>query len=62
MGLPETKKQQGRKFDETYRVRICICQESKNRKSNDEKGGDKQKKQRLINDNEKQGLFQFVSG
>jgi len=26
-------------------VRICLCKESKNRKINDEKGGDKQKNQ-----------------
>jgi len=29
MGLPEIKNQQGKKFDETRRVRICICKESK---------------------------------
>jgi len=44
VGLPEFKNQQERKFDEACRVRICIC-EKKNRKSNDEKSGDKQKKQ-----------------
>jgi len=33
------------KFDETCGVRICLCKQSKNRKINDEKGGDKQKKQ-----------------
>jgi len=46
MDLPETKKQCERKFDETYRVHICVCKESrKNRKGDDEEGGDKQKKQ-----------------
>jgi len=29
VGLPEVKNQQGRKFDETCRVRICICEEKK---------------------------------
>jgi len=29
VGLPEIKNQQGRKFDKTCRVRICICKESK---------------------------------
>jgi len=33
----------------------------KNRKSNDKEDGDKQKKARLIIDNEKQNPFQFVS-
>jgi len=34
-GLPEIEDQQGRKLDETRRVRICICKESRtNRKSN----------------------------
>jgi len=47
VGLPEIKNQQGRKFDETCRVRIFICKESKNRKIDDEKGSDKQKKQDL---------------
>jgi len=28
VGLPETKNQQGRKFDEICRGRICICKES----------------------------------
>jgi len=45
-GLPEAKKHQGRKFDETCRVRIyAYVKKTKNRKINDEKGGDKQKKQ-----------------
>jgi len=44
--LPEIENQQGRKFDETCRVRICICKESKiKRNINDAKGGNKQKKQ-----------------
>jgi len=29
VSLPEMKNQQGRKFDEICRVRICICKESK---------------------------------
>jgi len=29
VSLPEIKNQQGRKFDETCWVRICICKESK---------------------------------
>jgi len=29
VGLPKIKNQQGRKFDETCHVRICICKESK---------------------------------
>jgi len=29
MGLPELKNQQGRKFDETCRARMCICKEIK---------------------------------
>jgi len=29
VGLPEIKKQQGRKFDEACRLRIYICIESK---------------------------------
>jgi len=29
VNLPEIKNQQRRKFDETCRVRICICNESK---------------------------------
>jgi len=47
VGLPEIKnqQQQGRKFDETCQVRICICKESKNRKINDGKDGNKEKKQ-----------------
>jgi len=28
VGLPGTKNQQGRKFDETCRGRICICKET----------------------------------
>ena len=59
-GLPETKNQQGRTFDETCCVHICISKHSKNRKNN-EGGDDKQKKARLIIDNEKQDPFQFVS-
>jgi len=39
------KNQQGRKFDETCRVRISICKKSKNWKITNEKDGDKQKKQ-----------------
>jgi len=33
VNLPEIKNQQGRKFDETCRVRICICKESKKQKN-----------------------------
>jgi len=29
LGLPEIKSLQGKKFDEIYRVRICLCKESK---------------------------------
>jgi len=29
LGLPGTKNHQGRKFDETCRVCLCICKESK---------------------------------
>jgi len=43
--LTGDKNQQGRKFAETCRVRICICKESKKQSINDEKGGDKQIKQ-----------------
>jgi len=46
-GLTGDLKEQGRKFDDTCRVHICICKDSKNRKINDEQGGDKQKKQDL---------------
>jgi len=35
--------------------------EAKNRKSSNEEGGDKQKKVRLVVDNEKQDQFQFVN-
>jgi len=39
LGLPEIKnqQQQGKKFDETCRVRICTCKANKNRKINDDK-------------------------
>jgi len=43
VGLPETKNQQGRSFDETCWVHICISKENKKRKSNNEQGGDKLK-------------------
>jgi len=44
--LPEIKNQQGRKFNETCLVPIyAYVRKAKNRKINDEKGGDKQKKQ-----------------
>jgi len=59
VGLPETKNQQTRTFDETCWVHICI-RKQKNRKSNND-GGDKQKKVRLMIDNENQDPFQFVS-
>jgi len=60
LGLPETKREQGRKFDEIRWVHICICKEErKNRKSNEE-GVNKQKKQDSI-DNEMHYPFQFVS-
>jgi len=29
VGLPEIKNQQERKFDETCRVPVCICEENK---------------------------------
>jgi len=44
VSLPEIKNQQGRKFDETCRLRICNLNKAKTRKIN-KKGGDKQKKQ-----------------
>jgi len=57
VGLAETKNQLGIKFDEASRFYTCICQERrKNRRSNYEEGGNKQKKQ-----NEKQDPFQFLS-
>jgi len=41
---------------------MCICRKTKIRKSNDEEGGDKQKKAMLITENEKQQeSFQFMS-
>jgi len=43
VGLPETQNQQGRIFDETRCVHICISKVSKKRKSNNEQGGDQQK-------------------
>jgi len=58
--MPETKSQQGREFDETCRVCICICKESRKTRSNYEKGVNKQKVRRTIG-NESQGPFQFVS-
>jgi len=63
VSLPgETKNQKGRTFDETCWVHICISKESKKiRKSSNEEAGDKQKKVRLVIDNEKQDPFQFVS-
>jgi len=33
VSLPEIKIQRGRKFDETCRVRICLCEESKKYKN-----------------------------
>jgi len=33
VSLPETKNQQGRKFDEICRVRLCLCRESKRQKN-----------------------------
>jgi len=45
LGLPEIKNQQRSKFDESCRVRLCICKASKNA----EKGGDKPKKQNSYN-------------
>ena len=39
----------------------AYAKKAKNRKINDEKGGDKQKKQESIIDNKKQDTFQFVS-
>jgi len=50
VGLPETKNQQGRTFDETCWVHICISKESKKiMKSHNEEGGDKQKKSKTHN-------------
>jgi len=58
--LAETKSQQGRKFDKICRLYTSICKERrKNRKSNDEEGGDKQKKQDSY-ENEKEDSFWFV--
>jgi len=54
-----TKNHQERKIDETFCVHICNVKKQKNRKNNDEDGV-KQKKARLIIDNEKQDPFQFV--
>jgi len=45
VSLLEIKNQQRRKFDATCRIRICVCKETKNRKINSKKGGDKQKNQ-----------------
>jgi len=59
VGLPEVKKQQGRKLDETCRVRICKCEE-KNRKINDEKVATS-RKSKTHNRQRKQDPFQFVS-
>jgi len=46
-GLPESKNQQGRKFDKSCRVRIgcAYVKKAKNKKINGEKGGNKQRKQ-----------------
>jgi len=61
VGLSKTKEHR-ETFEETCCVRICIyMKKQKNRKSNDEEGGDKQKKARFIIDNEKQDPFRFVS-
>jgi len=50
VGLPETKNQQGRTFDETGWVHIYISKESKKIwKSNNEEGGGKQKKSKNRN-------------
>jgi len=50
VGLPETKNLQGRTFDETCWVHTCVSTASKKiRKSNDEEGGDKQKKSKTRN-------------
>jgi len=43
VGLPETKIQQGRTFDERCWVHTCI-RKQKIRKSNNEKGGNQEKK------------------
>jgi len=62
VGFPVAKNQQGRTFDETCCVHTCTSKESKKyRKSNNEEGGDKQKKIRTMINNEKQDLFQFLS-
>jgi len=45
VNLPEIKNQQGGKFDETCGFVYSYAKKAKNRKINDEKGGDKQKKQ-----------------
>ena len=54
VGLPETKIQRRRKFDEMYRVCISIfvCEESK-KIDNDEKRWRQAEETRLIIDNEK---------
>jgi len=48
VGLPETKNEQGRTFDELCWVHICI-RKQKIRKSFNEEGGDKQKKSKTRN-------------
>jgi len=56
--LPETKNQQ----EEYLRKHAgsIYAKKHTNRKSNDEEGGDKQTKARLIIDNEKQDPFQLM--
>ena len=62
VGLPETKNQQGRTFDEISWVHICISTESiKLGKVIMRKVATSRKKVRLAIDNEKQDPFQFVN-
>ena len=62
VGLPETKNQKGRTFDETFWVHICISKKSKKLgKVIMKKVATSRKKVRLVIDKEKQDPFQFVS-
>jgi len=60
VGLPETENQQGRTFDERCWVHTCV-RKQKLGKVIMRKVATRRKKVRLINDNEKQDHFQFVS-
>jgi len=61
VGLPLTKNQQERKYDETCRVCICICKESKRLEKAVIRKVATSRKARLTIDNEKHDTFQFVS-